>query len=264
MRLLRDLRESTRLLFLYEVTTNRHTRLRTIAEALGMTIQGASDYAHDLQRIGLLAAADGEYRATKKGVAHLQDGFLELRAFVDRAGRAMALVETTAAIAGGPVRRGERVGLFMEDGYLVAHAGRASPSSGLAAHDASEGDDVAVRGLEGIVGLHPGRVIVARIPSVSDGGARAIRPGSVKKVLARARGFAVAAHDVTGAVAARRLGLRPRIEFGLPAGVIEAAERGVDILLLVPEDRAAEAVQAIEAANARLEDKIPYESVALG
>jgi hypothetical protein len=35
----------------------------------------------------------------------------------------------------------------------------------------------------------------------------------------------------------------------------------VDVLLLVPEERAAEAVQAIEAANARLEDKIPYESV---
>jgi len=46
----------------------------------------------------------------------------------------------------------------------------------------------------------------------------------------------------------------------LPA-TVEAAERGVDVLLLVPEERAAEAVQVIEAANARLEDKIPYESV---
>ncbi|HKZ99068.1 MAG TPA: hypothetical protein VJ326_05725 [Thermoplasmata archaeon] len=263
MRILRDLRESTRLLFLYEVTTNRHTRLRTIAEALGMTIQGASDYAHDLQRLGLLVVAEGEYRATKKGVGHLQDRFLELRSFVDRAGRAMALVETTAAIAGGPVRRGGRVGLFMEDGYLVAHAGRASPSTGIAGHDASKGDDVAVRNLEGIVGLRPGRVLVARIPPIADGGVRAIRAGAAKKVVGRARGFAVAAHDVTGAVAARRLGLKPRIEFGLPGAVIEAAERGVDVLLLVPEERAAEAVQAIEAANARLEDKIPYESVAL-
>ncbi len=36
MKLLRDLRESTRLLFLYEVIANRHTRLRTIAERLDM------------------------------------------------------------------------------------------------------------------------------------------------------------------------------------------------------------------------------------
>jgi len=35
------------------------------------------------------------------------------------------------------------------------------------------------------------------------------------------------------------------------------------VLLVAPEERAIEAVQAIEAANAKLEDKIPYESVAL-
>src|SRR2546427_82951 len=95
MELLRNLRSSTRLLFLYEVTTNRHTRLRTIAERLGMTVQGASEYAHGLQGDGLLVLANGEYRATKKGVELLHDGFLELRRFVERAGRAMAFVETT-------------------------------------------------------------------------------------------------------------------------------------------------------------------------
>ena len=53
-----------------------------------------------------------------------------------------------------------------------------------------------------------------------------------------------------------------RIVFPAIAAV-EAAERGVNVLLLAPEERAIEAVQAIEAANAKLEDKIPYESVAL-
>ena len=43
----------------------------------------------------------------------------------------------------------------------------------------------------------------------------------------------------------------------------EAAERGASVVLLIPEERAAEAIQAIEAANARREDKIPYESLAL-
>ena len=47
------------------------------------------------------------------------------------------------------------------------------------------------------------------------------------------------------------------------AGTVAAAERGVDVLLLVPEERVTEAIQTIEAANARREDKIPYESVAL-
>jgi putative transcriptional regulator len=259
MELLRDLRASTRLLFLYEVTTNRHTRLRTIAERLGMTVQGASEYAHGLQKDGLLTSVDGEYRGTKKGVELLHDRFLELRRFVDGAGRALAFVETTAAVAGSPVRRGDHLGLFMEDGMLVAYARRTSPSTGVAVHDAARGDLLAVRDLEGIVALRPGRIVVARVPS---GGRRSA--AASKRIVRETKGFVVAALDVTGVVAARELGLRPRIEFGAIPATVEAAERGVDVLLLAPEERAMEAIQAIEAANAKLEDKIPYESVALG
>src|SRR5438270_437456 len=138
MELLRNLRMSTRLLFLYEVTTSRHTRLRTIGERLGMTIQGTSEYAHGLEEDGLLSFVNGEYRATKKGIEFLHDRMHELRGFVDRAGREMAFVETG-----------------------------------------------------------------------------------------------------------------------------EAAERGGNVIRLISETRVAEAVQAIEAANARLEDKIPYETVTL-
>src|SRR6266699_717113 len=226
MELLRDLRASTRLLFLFEVTTNRHTRLRTIAERLDMTVQGASEYAHGLQKDGLLTLVNGEYRATKRGVDHLHD----------------------------------RLGLFMENGLLMAYAGRTSPSTGVAAHDAAKGELLAVRNLEGIVALRPGRIVVARVPPGSRG--RTL-PAS-KRLLRETRGFVVAALDPAGLVAARDLGLRPRIEFGAVPATVEAAERGVDVLLLLPEERAMEAIQAIEAANARLEDKIPYESVALG
>src|SRR5439155_672482 len=150
MELLRNLRSSTRLLFLYEVTTNRHTRLRTIAERLGMTVQGASEYAHGLQGDGLLAFAEGEYRGTKKSLS--------------------------------------------------------SPTS--------------------------------------------------KRVIRDSKGNVVAALDVAGLVAARELGLRPRIEFGVVPATLEAAQRGVDVLLLLPEERVAETVRAIEETNAKLEDKI--------
>ncbi len=262
MHVLRDLRESTQVLFLHEISTNRHTRLRTIAERLGMTVQGASDYARRLEADGLLVVADGEYRPTKKGIAFLQNGVRELRAFVEQAGRSIAFVETTAALAGAATHRGERVGLFMEGGYLVAYPGRPSSSSGVAAEDAAKGDGVAVRGLEGIVTLHPGRVTVVRIGSAPSALGKAT-PAAVRKVVQRARGALVATVDVPGLAAARRLGLRPRIEFGVLPAVVEAAERGVRIVLLVPEQRAAEAAQAIETANARLEEKIPYESLAL-
>lgn len=263
MAVLRNLRETTRLLFLHEVTANRHTRLRTIAERLEMTVQGAADYAHELESNGLLAVAEGEYRPTKKGIQFLQSRLRELRAFVDQASRTMAFVETTAALAGAVVHKGDRLGLFMEGGYLVAYPGRESPSRGIATADASRGEEVAVRDLQGIIGLRPGRITVARVPAVRDGGSNAIHPAKAQSILARTKGSVVAAAELGGIVAARKLGLRARIEFAAVPGAIRAAERGAGVLLLVPEESAAEAVQSIEAENARLEDKIPYESVAL-
>ncbi len=263
MNVLRDLRESTRVLFLHEVTANRHTRLRTIAERLGMTVQGASEYAHGLEADGLLVLVGGEYRATKKGIDVLQSRLRELRAFVDQASRSTAFVETTMALAGAAVDRGDRVGLVMEGGYLVAYPGRGSTSVGVAVEDATKGEDVAVRNLEGIVALGPGRITIARVPA-SRPSARRIGPDSGRRILEKCRGAVVATMDVEGLMAARRLRLRIRIEFAPLAGTVAAAERGLDVLLLVPESRATEAIDAIEAANARREDKIPYESVALG
>src|SRR2546423_10171376 len=118
MNLLQTLRMTPRLLFLYEATTRHHTRLRTIGKRLGMTIQGTSEYAHGLEEDGFLSLVNGEYRATKRGIEFLHDRMHELRGFVDRAGREMAFVETTSAMAGGAVRRGDRVGLVLEESYL--------------------------------------------------------------------------------------------------------------------------------------------------
>jgi len=151
----------------------------------------------------------------------------------------------------------------MEAGSLVAHPTRASPSTGIAVHDASAGELVRLRDLEGIVALKPGRIVIARIRS-SSSGRKGARTATSRRLPPSGKYRVVAALDVAGVVAAKDLGLKPRIEFAVLAATVEAAERGVDVLLLVPEERVTEAVQAIEAANARLEDKIPYETVALG
>jgi len=264
MQLLRDLREATTMLVLYSVTTERHTHLRSLADELGMTVQGASEYVRRMIEQGLLQHVDGEYRATKKGVELLLGRFLELRSFVDRASRATAFIVTTSALAGSPIRRGERVGLFMEAGTLVAYGHRESPSTGIANEDAAKGEDLAVRNLEGIIALRPGRILLARVPPKDEGGAKALWEAAAKKIRAAPKDAVVATLDVAGVVVARKLGLRSDIRYGVLAGTIEAAQLGLDVVLLLPEERAAEAVQAIVAANAKTEDKIPYESVALG
>jgi len=259
MVILRDLRESTRLLFLYEVTTQRHTRLRTIAERLGMTVQGASNYAHALEREDLLQVVGGEYRATKKGVERLHAQVRELREFVDRARRELTVINVASAVAATEIRAGEPVGLFMERGQLRAYAGRESPSRGIAVFEGSRGEDVAIAELQGIVELRPGRITIWRIPSARSGGTRRIRGPAPKGGPFDVVGYL----DAVGQVAARRLGLRATAEFGVVPAAIEAAERGLRVLVLAPEDRVPEVVGAIEEANRRLEDPIPYETAAI-
>lgn len=255
MRLLRDVRESTKLLLLLELTSRRVTRLKELGDRLDLTVAGASEYVTSMEKEGLVVHVRGEYRATKKGVEFLQERFRALRSFVETSARDMAIIDRTVALAAEDFAEGDRVGLFMEKGTLVARR-RDSPSTGQTASAAKRGQPVWVRSLEGIVELRPGKVSIARLTprSTLDGARRLER---------RVHPDVVAVLDAQGKGLATRLGVESVIEFAVVAATIEAAQRGLSVMLLSPEDRVAELVAAIEAANAKSEDKLPYETVSL-
>ncbi len=261
MRLFRDVREGTKLLLLLEVTRHRHTRLKTLADRLDLTVARVSEYVSEMGDEGLIVHAGGEYRATKKGVDHLQANMLALRDFVESSVREMAIIDRTVALAGEDLKEGDRVGLFMEKGVLVARK-KTSPSTGVAATAAARGDPVLARGLEGIVELRPGKVSIARFPPIRSGGSK-LGVESGRKLLRRVRPDVVAAVDLPAKAYAAKLRLDCLIEFAVVPSCIEAAQRGLNVLLLCPEDRVAEVVAAIEATNERTEDKIPYETLNL-
>ena len=256
MHLLRDIREGTKLLLLLEVTSRRYSRLKGLAEKLDLTVAGVSEYVKAMDKEELVQHVDGEYRATKKGVEFLQERFRALRSFVETSAREMTIIDRTVALAAEDFTEGELVGLFMETGTLVARR-RTSPSTGVAATAAKRGQPVWVRGLEGIVELRPGKVSIARLTARStlDGARRLAR---------RVRPDAVAVLDAQGKALAARLAMEPLIEFAVVAATIEAAQRGLNVFLLCPEERVAEAVAAIEESNTRSEDKIPYETLGSG
>jgi len=263
MKILRDVREATKLLILRELTTHRHSRLRTLAEKLDITIQGVSEYMKLMTKDGLVRNVDGEWRATRKGVELLQADFIALRDFVESSIKGMDIVDTCKAIAGENVREGEGVGLFMETGDLVAYPGRDSSSKGTAAHSASKGEVLAVRELEGIVRLHPGKITIFRIPSARGTHARRFDVRKAGKLLKRIEVDVVATSDLAGRVLARKVGLDVDISFSVLPAALEAAQRGLNVLVLCPEDRVAEFIGGIEESNAALEDKIAYETLSL-
>lgn len=259
MRLLRDIREGTKLLLLLELVRHRHTRLRGLADKLGVTVAAVSEYVKAMEVEGLVSHGRGEYRATKEGLEYLQSHVLALRDFVEESLSQVAIIDEAIALARDEIEEGQDVGLFMEAGTLVAR-NRASPSTGTAAFEASPGDAVLVRNLRGIVALAPGKIGILRLPTPRRSGRSIVE--ACRRAVRRAKPDVVAALDVHAKALCARLKLRP-IEFASVPASIEAAQRGLNVLLFCPEERVGEVVAAIEAANDRSEDKIPYETLAI-
>ena len=104
MKLLRDIRETTKLLILHELTARRHSRQRTIADRLDITVQGVSEYLKMMTKEGLVRNVDGDWRATRRGVEFLQTNFIALKEFVESSAKEMSIVDVCAAVAGKDVK----------------------------------------------------------------------------------------------------------------------------------------------------------------
>jgi len=262
-KVLRDLREATKLLILLEITANRHTKMKTIAEVLDMTVQGISDYIKIMSREGYVQNVGGVYRATKKGVEFLHDRFIDLKDFVDRSIQTMSIVNLCGAIAATDIEEGQRVGLFMENGRLVAYANRDSSSMGTALFPAKAGEDVVLKDLEGLVSLSPGKITLLKLPSPKEGGTRSIDMKKGREIVKSVPADRIGATDEVGVGFAHKLGLHLDFEFAPVQASIEAAERGLNVLLLCSQDVVGETIGSIEATNSLLEDKIDYEVITI-
>ncbi len=264
MKVLRDVREVTKLLILLEITRSRHTRLRPLADKLDLTVQAVSEYVKGMRREGLIHRVGGVYRATKKGVELLHARFSQLKEFVDSSMGDLRIIGVASAMAGEDVREGDRVGLFMERGRLTAYPRREAKSRGRALQDARRGEDVALADLEGIVELRPGRLLVLRLPSAQAGGTRAVEPARVKDRLGSFHPDLVAATDPIAVAFAQKMAWPVDLEFGPAEASIDAALRGLNVLLITASPQFEEVTKGLEAVNASLEDRIPYRVLNFG
>jgi putative transcriptional regulator len=169
---LRDLKRNTELLILVEVIETPSARLKDIADKLEITVQAVSQYMAAMRKEGLVREQCGHQRPTQKGMQLLQEHFTVLKNEVDAILRRISVIDRCVAIAGEKIRKGQRVGLIMEDGMLMAYPGRKSSSTGEALEAADEGDDLIIGKLEGIVDLDLGGLLIIEAPSELDGGSK--------------------------------------------------------------------------------------------
>jgi putative transcriptional regulator len=227
---LRDLKKNTELLILVRLLEDPAVKLRDVSEDLGITVQAVSQYLSGMRRAGLVRDQKGKLRPTRKGMQILQEHFNELKNEVDSILRRIMVVDTCSAIAGKEVKKGDKLGLVMEDGMLMAYPGEKSASKGVAMEFASIGDDVLVGRLEGIVDMKLGCLLIIETPSELDGGSKkADIERARQKIDSLSPGLLVAGDVVGSALLAK---VTPEY-FAIHAPVesaMSALARGVDVV----------------------------------
>lgn len=257
-RILRDLRQLTKLLILLEISTTTHHKLKTIADKLEITPQAVSDYLKIMGKEDLIQNIGGEYRATKKGVDFLHENFIHLKSFVDTKMNILNIIDLCGAMAKTKIKNGDKVGLFMEDGVLTAYTDKESNSKGTALQSAQIGEDVAIKGLEGMVVLKPGRVYILKLPNIKDGGTRRVPLDQAKRICKGFEKSKIAITDNVARAMVNKLELRADFEFAPELATVEALQKGLNIMFFTSNGSDVSLLSRIENINLSSEDKIDY------
>jgi putative transcriptional regulator len=258
MNILRDKRLTTKLLMLLELSTNPHTKFKTLAEHFDMTVQAISDYFKIMRKEGLVMKVRGVYRPTQKGILFLHSNFSSLRDFIDGQMHKLNIIDLCVAVAATPLTPGDRVGLFMEDGELKAYKNKSSTSLGIVVSEALPGEEVGVKGLEGIVEMGLGDLHILRVPSVQEGGSRSLDPKVLKKAIEAFKPDRVAADGTVSKVLLSKAAVPLDIEFSVVQGCLEASQKGLRVFLIAEERGVFELIERINEFNASSEEKIRY------
>ncbi len=258
MRILRDLRLSTKVLILYEMVKEPGVGQRDLASILDVTPQAISDYLKHMEDEGLIEREGREARPTMTGFQFLQEHLQELGDFTFQAMRDVNVINSCAAIAGEDLMEGESVVLELEDGYIIARKGKWGPSTGVASRDASKGEDLAVRELEGMLEYTSGTVTLVALPSAIEGGTTKVDIPALKDMTKETNPDLVAVVDPVGVVAARLAEIDVDIYFGVDRATVDAALRGLDVLVIGGRDSIGDVTDAIGAHNERSETYIDY------
>ena len=240
---LRDPARLTRLLVLGAVHDGA-SRLGDIAKALDISVQAAGGHVRALREAGRIET--DALRVTPAGRQWLIDESHIAEEAARRVAAGAHRIPVVSARAAADLDAGATVALVMEEGDLVAVPGD-GPSRGITRNAAVAGDEVVVGDLEGMAPLRPGAIRLEVVPGPAEGGAG--------KLAGRRPDGLVAALGTGAALAAADWGVDLR--FAPVEAAINAAHRGLDVVLVVSRDRLAEALAALESARPRIDVGLP-------
>ncbi len=227
--ILRDKSAITEVFILISLLKGRR-KLKEIAEYVGITVQGVSEYMKTLESQGYIK--DGE--VTLKGFEFITLAIEEIGDFLEDARKIIMHAKTIEAIAGEDIKKGNSVGLFMERGYIHAYK-RKSSSMGIAINSAKKGEDIGVINLRGVLDIRYGEIIIYPLPAEEDGGSRAVDLSKVRKILNEHKNFKIGVCGVVAYVVINKI-KKADFEYSSANSAIDAYYRGISTILFVSHE----------------------------
>lgn len=264
MNLLRDKGELTKFQILFEISKRQpHVKQEEISNALGITVQAVSKHFKKLINEGLIEAGaeKANYRLTPRAIEKLQEGAKNLERYSNKIENGLKIEQIWPAIAAHRIKSGEEMGLIMQKGvlYAVATDHPDANAFGVVLNDAEPGEDLGFEYLRGKVKIERGRVLIVKLPSIKDGGSRAVDIAKVKELHDEFEPDRIGVMGSVGRAVLNKLGLEADIEFGISSAVALAALRGLDVFVLVVGRMVNRMIEEIDKINVKRTIDISYE-----
>ncbi len=248
----------TKFLILYKSAVDQPTKLAEISDDLEMSEQGVSNYVSELEENDLLDRSRNSYHPTSQGMELVREVISNLGSFLEEASDEINFISTCTAIASEKIEEGEKIGLYMKDGFLYASL-RDSSSVGTALSSAEEGEPLKVGGLQGITEMELGKIYLLQCDL--EGGAQEEAEVLEKKIKGEALKYDKLA--IMGELQyglCNMIGLEPDIKFAPIESTINSAEKGLDVLLLLSKSDMDQVLEEINRRNRDFDEeyKIDY------
>ena len=234
--ILQNKNSATRFQILVEIAASGpNIQQKDIATKLGVTPQAISDYVHQLTKEELVVSTGrSQYKVSTKGVNWMLKVLRELRSYTAMVEQAVTNVTVCAAIAECDLNQGQTVGLKMKNGLLFATSQINGGARGIVVSSVSQGEDIDVSNIEGLVDLIRGRITILQVPSIQNGGSRQV---NLERLQAQVTdNQQVGAIGIEALVSLRRIDVEPRYLYGVTEAAIEAAQCGLSFVIVCTDD----------------------------
>jgi putative transcriptional regulator len=245
-KLLRNKNLATKFQILVEIARSQpDIHQNAIARNVSITPQATSQYIMHLQKDNwIISSGRSKYRVTREGMNWLLKSLKETQGYFNQVEKVTHNESVRTAIANCQILKGQKIGLTMREGLLVATPVINECATGIAASNADTGDDIGVFNIEGIIEPEAGKISILGVPDIWNGGSRRVNLTLLRRET-QGQDF-ICAIGIESLIALKRVGITPKYIHGVSGIIIEAAQRGISSVVACVNSELTFLIQRLE------------------